>query len=236
MPPTPRWDETDLDLVAFELAQTLGDGFERTVDVGLDHHVEGGSLAALDLFEDVFELGATRQGMSLATEARLALPMLTRISHTTGDLLGGGDHELVAGPRNIGKAEHLNRCGRACFLDVFALVVDEGANAAPCRAGNHRIAHLEGSALDQHRGHRTTTDVEVGFEHHAGRPAFRAAAEVFDFGDEQELIEQVVDAHVLKGGDLREDRFAAPRLGNEAVLGPHRRSPFAHRRFRGRIV
>ena len=37
--------EADLDLVTLQLAERLGEGFERTVDVGLDDQVERGRLA-----------------------------------------------------------------------------------------------------------------------------------------------------------------------------------------------
>ena len=60
--------EADLDLVTFQLAQRLGEGFERAVDVGLDDQVQRGSLAALDLIEDVLEPGAAGEGVSLAAE------------------------------------------------------------------------------------------------------------------------------------------------------------------------
>ena len=60
--------EADLDLISLQLTQRLGEGFERTVDVGLDDQVQRGRLAALDLVENVLELGAAGEGMSLATE------------------------------------------------------------------------------------------------------------------------------------------------------------------------
>ncbi len=51
-------DERQLDLVALQLAEALGHRLERALGVGLEHQVERGGLAPLDLLEDVLELGA----------------------------------------------------------------------------------------------------------------------------------------------------------------------------------
>ena len=45
------------------------------------------------------------------------------------------------------------------------------------------------------------------------------ALEVFELGDHEQLIEQVVDAELLGRRHLDDDRVAAPRLGHELVLG-----------------
>ena len=44
-------------------------------------------------------------------------------------------------------------------------------------------------------------------------------AKILDLGDEQDLIEQFVDADVLQRRNPLEDRVATPFLGNEVVLG-----------------
>src|SRR5690606_34846441 len=69
-------DERDLDVVALELLEALGERFERTVDVCRDEDVERGGLAGLDLLEDVLEPSAARHGVSVASKARHALPVL----------------------------------------------------------------------------------------------------------------------------------------------------------------
>ena len=74
------------------------------------------------------------------------------------------------------------------------MVVDERADPAPRGAGDDRIADLERAALDEHGGDRATTDVEVGLEHDAGGPTLGVGPEVLDLGDEQEVLEQLVDA------------------------------------------
>ena len=49
------------------------------------------------------------------------------------------------------------------------------------------------------------------------RPVGRAV-ELGDVGDQQDLLEQLVDAGALEGRDLDADGVAAPLLGDEAVL------------------
>ena len=44
-------------------------------------------------------------------------------------------------------------------------------------------------------------------------------AKILDLGDEQDLIEQFVNADVLQRRNPLEDRVATPFLGNEVVLG-----------------
>jgi hypothetical protein len=50
--------EGELHLVALELLERLGQRFERTLHVGLEHEVEGRDLARLSMGEDVLQLGA----------------------------------------------------------------------------------------------------------------------------------------------------------------------------------
>ena len=62
-------------------------------------------------------------------------------------------------------------------------------------------------------------DVELGLEHDALGPAGRVGRELLELGDDEQLLEQVVDAQVLGRRHLDDDRVAAPRLGHELVLG-----------------
>jgi len=64
----------ELDLAAAELAEALGDRFERTVHVGLQDQVQVGGLAGLDLVEDVLEADA-RLGAGVAALVATTPPM-----------------------------------------------------------------------------------------------------------------------------------------------------------------
>ena len=82
-------------------------------------------------------------------------------------------------------------------------------------AGHERVADPERAPLDEDGGHRAPADVEVGLEHDARGPARRGwPAGPRRSATTSRLLEQVVDAEVLQGGDLDHDRVAAPRLGH----------------------
>ncbi len=87
------------------------------------------------------------------------------------------DGELVTGSRRTRQAEDLDRHGRARFLDVIALVVDQSAHTAPLIAGHDDLA---GAAYPsgRARSQRATATVELGFDDRTfGRPvgwAFRS--------------------------------------------------------------
>ena len=80
----------------------------------------------------------------------------------------GLDHrEPVAGFGRAVEAQHLDRHRRAGLVDGLALVVDEGANAAPFGAGDDDVADPQRAALDQHGRDRAAAAVELGFDHGA---------------------------------------------------------------------
>ena len=219
MPPTPRRTNASLTSSRSSLREALGQRLERAGHVGLDDEVERRRLARLDLLEDVLELGPAAHGVRIATETCLAEPVLTGRGHLGGGLLVGCDHEAVTGLRDLGQAEDLHRRRRPGFLDLLAPVVDEGADAAPGRTGHERVADPQRAPLHQHGGHRAPTDVEVGLEHDADGSTVEVAPQVLELGDDQQVLEQVVDAEVLQRRDLHHDRVAPPLLGLEAVLG-----------------
>ena len=49
--------------------------------------------------------------------------------------------------------------------------------------------------------------------------ALGVGPQLLDLGHDQQLLQQVVDAEVLEGGDLDHDRVAAPSLGYQPELG-----------------
>ena len=146
-------------------------------------------------------------------------PLLARLADGAGGLLVGRGAELVAGLGHGREAEHLHRRRRAGRLDLLALVVDHRPHATPRRAGDDRVADLELALVDEHGGDGAATDVELGLEHDALGPAGRVGRQLLELGDDEQLVEEVVDAQLLGGRHLDDDRVAAPRLGHELVLG-----------------
>ncbi len=169
--------------------------------------------------EDVLQLHAATGDGGGAGDRRHPLVVLALVGDGAGRLLVGGDDEVVAGAGHVGEAEDLDRGRGAGLLDLLALVVDEGTHAAPGRAGDERVADLERAPLDEQGGHRAPAHVEVGLEHGAHGPPVGVGGELLDVGDHEQLLEEVVDAQVLQGGDLDHDRVAAPGLGDQLALG-----------------
>ena len=92
-------------------------------------------------------------------------------------------------------------------------------DAAPLRTGDEGVADLERAALDQDADDRAAAGVELGLDHGARGRRVGVGAELLELGDQQDHVEQVVEALVGLGGDVAVDRVAAPVLGREAVGG-----------------
>ena len=182
------------------------------------HDVERRRLARLDLGEDVLQLGA-RLDAGVTTLVAHAQPVVASLTDDAGGLLVRRGAELVTGLGHGRQTEHLDRRRRTGRLHLLALVVDHRPHAAPGRAGHDRVADVELALVDEDRGDGTPTDVELGLEHDALGPPVRVGPELLELGHDEQLVEQVVDAEVLGRRHLDDDRVAAPRLGNQLVLG-----------------
>jgi hypothetical protein len=88
--------------------------------------------------------------------------------------------------------------------------------AAPATMGSPT---LRVALVDEHRGHRTAALVELRFDDDALGATGRVGRELLELGDDLQLLDQLVDAEALERRHLDHDRVAAPRLGNEFVLG-----------------
>ena len=183
---------------ALELAHAFGHRFERTVYVGFDDQVQRGSFAGLNLGKDVFQLH-TFLGASITALGQQSLTLGTRVGHCSSGAIVGGNTEVVASLRNCRKTQNLHRCRRACFFDLFAAIVDDGAHTTPSGTRHHRVANFERSLVDEHRDHWAATHIELGFKHETFRTTRGVSSEFFNFGYYQQLLEQFVDAQTLLG-------------------------------------
>ena len=227
-------DERQLHVLALQLAQAFRHRLERPLDVGLDHQVEGGRLAALDLLEDVLELGSPARRRCAPAQVGAAEALLALLGDVACRPAVGHASQLVARRGQRVEAEHLCRERRRRLFDVVALVVDQGLDTAPGRAGHDVVADPEGAVLHDDGGHRPLPGVEVGFEHDAASASLGVGPQLLDLGHDHQLLEQVVDAEVLQGGHLDHDRVAAPLLGDQAQLGELLHDAVGVRRRRGR--
>ena len=145
--------------------------------------------------------------------------LLASLTDHAGGLLVGRGAEFVAGLRHGRQSEHLDRCRRTSRLDLLALVVDHRSDLAPCGSRHDGVADLELTLVDEHGGDRPPTLVELGLDDDALGPTGRVGGELLELGHDLQLLDQFVDADALERGHLDDDRVAAPRLGDEFVLG-----------------
>ena len=162
--------ERQLDVVALQLAQALGERLERALHVGLEDQVERGGLALLDLLK----MSSSLTPFWTRASARwfLTRARCSRASATVRAVFSSGATRNSSPASGTDReAEHLHRRRRTGLLDLVALVVDQRPHRAPGRAGHDRVADLERALVDEDGGHRATADVEVGLEHDALGPA-----------------------------------------------------------------
>ncbi len=208
-------------VLGVELLQRVGERFERAVHVGLHDEVQRGDLAPLDHREDVLEAGAAAEHHRVALRRDLAA-VRARLGHRARHLVGGRDPQLVTGERHVVETEHLDGHRRTGLGHLLTVLVEHRADAAPRRTGHDLVADAQRAFLDE-RGHdRATALVEVRLEHVGLRRPLRVGDEVFGdlgVGDEQQRVEQLLDAGPGRRGDVEHDRVAAPLLGHELLLG-----------------
>ena len=222
IPPTPRCtnDKPHFVVLLVELAQRVGERFERTLHVGLHDEVERGDLAALHHREDVFEAGAARQHHRVALRRGLAA-VRTRLGDRAGDLVGRRDAQLVARERHVVEAEHLDRHRRTGFGDRPGRARRTSRGRGPTRGPATIVSptrSVPSSTSAVTTGPRPWSRCASSTYGH-GR-LLRVGDELFGdlgVGDEQERVEQLVDTLARRRGDVDDDRVAAPLLGHELV-------------------
>ena len=96
---------------------------------------------------------------------------------------------------------------------------DKRADLAVGSARNHHIARMERTAVDEHRGNRAATLVQVGLDNEAGSRCVGVGLELEDIGLEQDGFQQVVDVQAFLCGNVHEHVLATPFFGDDAVFG-----------------
>ena len=215
MPPTPWWMTLTRTSGVLDLPELADDRLDGALHVALDDDVQVLHLAGLQVLEQVLERDARRRP---GRELLAAQPLGALLRELAGLAVGLDDAAELAGGRRLVEAEDLDRVARLRLLELVALVVVERAHLAPGVAGDDRVADLERAALDEHRRDRAAADVEPRLDDRAGRPRVRVRLQVeLGVGDEQHLLEQLVEARLLLRRDAGDLRVAAPLLGLEPL-------------------
>ena len=71
---------------------------------------------------------------------------------------------------------------------------------------------IERAALHQHRRHRATIAIHLGFDHDAAGELVRVRLQFVHVSDQQDDLEQIIQAQLLTRGHLDEGNVAAPIL------------------------
>ena len=221
MPPTPRCTKASLTSSRSSLRRLS---------------VSASSEPCTSAFTIRFSVAASPAWIWLKMSSSLAPPLMAWASRPMVGLAlpvlaGRGDRARRSSRRgrrrsaspalgDVGQAEHLHRRGRAGLLDLLALVVDAAPGPGPRR--RRRRAGRRPSACPAARGSWRRGHGRCRGWPRARRPwpgPSGLAVSSSSSATHEQLLEQVVDAEVLQGRDLDHDGVAAPRLGDEAVLG-----------------
>ena len=112
------------------------------------------------------------------------------------------------------------------LLDALAGEVVHRPHPAPVGARDERVADPQRAALDEDRDDRAAARVELGLDDDAGGRRGRVGLELLELGDDEQRVEQLLEADLRLRGDVDELGLAAPLDGLQAArrhLGAHPR-------------
>ena len=207
-------DNLDANLGVAQLLQRLLDGLNRALNVRLDDDRQLLGLAFLNLLEQIIQCNL------LVGAELLLLGLLASLFHQlTGQLLVLNSVEFVARCRYVCQTGDLNRRGWAGALDLLASGVGHHTHAANRCAGNHAVAGLEGTVLYQNGRNRSAALVEFCLDDRALGQTVRVGFELLYLGNQQDILQQVLDTHFGLGRYRNADDVAAPLFRNQLILG-----------------
>ena len=205
-----RVDDVDRDLFLRDFRDLVLERLQGAGDIGLEDDVELLDVALLDAREDLLEadLAGLTAGQGLGLEP--VGPFLRELAGVAV-VLDGLDE--LAGVGDAVEAEHLDRHPGPGALDPVADEVVHRPHPTPLGTGDERVADLEGPALDQDADDGAAAGVELGLDHGPGGLRVGVGAELLELGDQQDHVEQVLEAFVGLGGDVAVDGVPTPVLG-----------------------
>src|SRR3954451_8023486 len=206
--------DVETDLLLVELLEGVGDGTQRPGHVRLQDDPELLGLTRLDLAVQVLEGGAATPLAALGGGRGLA-----GLDHRPGFLLVTDDAQDVSGHRDVRQPEDHHGARRTSLGDALAHVVLERPDAAERLADDDDVADLERAGLDERRGDRAATLVELGFDDGADRVPLRVRLQLLEIRDEQDHLDQLVETDPRLGRDGNERHVAAVLLDHDAGFG-----------------
>src|SRR5512133_1755069 len=203
------------DLGDLDPPQGVVDGLDRAHHVGLDDQRQLLELALADPGEQVLQARGPA-----GRDGRLALAGLPGLGDPAGDALVGDRPDLVAGAGRGREADDHDRLGRGGGGDLLAVLVEHGPDPPEGGAGGHRVPDVQGAPAHEDRRHRAAALVQVGLDDRALGAPVRVGLEVqLHVGDQQDGLDQGVEALLGLGRHVDELGLAAVLLGDQVVLG-----------------
>ena len=143
---------------------------------------------------------------------------MTEVSHFTGFLLIGHDHEVITRIRRTVQALNLNGHGRADALNLQAKFVGQRTYTAVVQASQNDVAFLQRTVLNQYGGNGATTSVKARLNDNAFSRCRRHCFQLKHFRNQLNRLQQLFNTVTGLGGNVYKLRITAPLFGNHAVL------------------
>ena len=206
--------DLDADRGVVDLGDLTADRLQRAVGLRLDQQVEALDPAVGGLG------GEIRQGdPPHRLGDRLPLGGRPLLRQSPGGAFGGDHLEDVAGDGDVVQAGHHHRHAGTGLLHPLAGVGDQGAHRAVDRPRHHLVAHPQGAVLDQDGGDGTAAALEPRIDDGAHRRSRGVGLGLLDIADQEDDVEQVVDALSGPGAGAYQRGGASVLLGNHLALG-----------------
>ena len=208
-----------------DLGELADDRLERALHVALDDDVELLDAALAHAGEEVIQGDAL---LRAPRELLRAHALGTQPCEMAGLALVLDDARVLARGRRLVEAEDLDGRAGARFLDLLAAIVVERPHLPPRVAGDDAVPDPEGSARNEHGRDRAAADVQPALDDRAGGLGLRIRRQLeLCVGDEEHLLDELVEALLLLGRDVCVLGRPAPLLRLEVVV--HELLPYARR-------
>ncbi|CDA60994.1 conserved domain protein [Clostridium sp. CAG:169] len=207
-------DYLDADLRVAQFFQRLFDRLYRALYVCFDNQRQLFGLSDLDLLEQVI------QRYLLVGAELLLLGLLSALfNQLTSQSFVLNGIELVACCRYLCQTGDFDRSGRTCGFDALAAGVGHHSDSADCGACNDTVAGFEGTVLHQDGSDRTSALIEFCFDDSTLCQTVRVCFQLFYLSHQQDVFQQVLNAHLGLCRNRNTDDVAAPFLRYQLVLG-----------------
>ena len=197
--------------IVLDLAQGLFQSLDGALHVGLHHDVQVFQFAFLDPVEDIVQGDL---GFLLFFFLGLGHPLF---SHTPGNVFVTGIHD-VPGLGHIIQAQDFHRGGRQRLFHLFTPVVHHGTDLAVAGTDQDGVPDVQGAPVDQHRSHRASALIQLGFDDGTVGRQFRVGFQFQHIGYQQDHFQQVTDTGLLTGRNRHHDGVATPGFRNQTMF------------------